>query len=234
VVRLAPGSVTFDAVLFDFRGTLFNVEDDPTWIRNAALSIGRALSDDEVADTVRRLDETLAARPDLSTALERCDTSLAVHRGALLAWFAATGLDDELAHAIWARDAEDPAANFPYPDTEPVLRALHEHGTRVAVVSDIHYDIRDHFVRHELDAFVDAYVLSYRYGCKKPDAEMFSRALEELDVAAERALMVGDRASHDGAAAEFGIASYIFPGPFQEGNRKPRGLDAVLRLVGIA
>jgi hypothetical protein len=30
----------FDAVLFDFRGTLFNVEDDPTWVRNAALSIG--------------------------------------------------------------------------------------------------------------------------------------------------------------------------------------------------
>ena len=141
MVRLAPDSVTFDAVLFDFRGTLFNVEDDPTWVRNAALSIGRTLTDDEVADTVRRLDETLAARPDLSAALERCDTSLDVHRGALLAWFAATGLDDELAHAIWARDSDDPAANFPYPDTEPVMRALHEHGTRVAVVSDIHYDI---------------------------------------------------------------------------------------------
>ena len=37
----------FDAVLFDFRGTLFNVEDDPTWVRNAALSIGRPLTDEE-------------------------------------------------------------------------------------------------------------------------------------------------------------------------------------------
>ena len=36
------------------------------------------------------------------------------------------------------------------------MRALHEHGTRVAVVSDIHYDIREHFVRHELDGYVDA------------------------------------------------------------------------------
>ena len=223
----------FDAVLFDFRGTLFNVEDDPTWVRNAALSIGRTLTDEEVTETVRRLDVTLAARPDLSTALERCDTSLDVHRAALLAWFAATGLDDELAQAIWARDSDDPAANFPYPDTEPVMRALHEHGTRVAVVSDIHYDIRDHFVRHELDRFVDAYVLSYQYGCQKPDAEIFTRALEALGVPAERALMVGDRASHDGAAAAFGIASYIFPGPFNGGSREPRGLDAVLRLVGV-
>ena len=226
--------MTFDAVLFDFRGTLFNVEDDPTWVRNAALSIGRAFSDDEVAETCRRLDETLTGRPDLKAGLDRCDTSLDVHRGALLAWFAATGLDDELAHAIWARDSDDPAANFPFPDTEPVMRALHEHGKRVAIVSDIHYDIRNHFVLHELDAFVDAYVLSYQHGCQKPDAEMFTRALDALGVSADRALMVGDRASHDGGAAEFGIASYIFPGPFREGNREPRGLDAVLRLVGIA
>ena len=118
--------MTFDAVLFDFRGTLFNVEDDPTWIRNAALSIGRALTDEAVAETCRRLNETLAARPDLKEGLDRCDTSLDVHRAALLAWFAATGLDDELAHAIWARDSDDPAANFPYPDTEPVMRTLHE------------------------------------------------------------------------------------------------------------
>ena len=224
----------FDAVLFDFRGTLFNVEDDPTWVRNAALSIGRTLTDDEVTETVRRLDETLAARPDLSAGLERCDTSLDVHRRALLAWFAATGLDDELAHAIWARDSDDPTANYPYPDTEPVMRALHEHGKRVAVVSDIHYDIRDHFVRHGLDQFVDAYVLSYEYGCQKPDAEVFTRALEALEVRAERALMVGDRASHDGAAAACGVACYIFPGPFNAGSREPRGLDAVLRIVGIA
>lgn len=228
------GDAPFDAVLFDFRGTLFNVEDDPTWVRNAALSIGRAFTDDEVTETVRRLNDTLAARPDLSAAMERCDTSLEVHRGALLAWFAATGLDDELAQAIWARDHKDPAANFPYPDTQPVMRALHEHGMRVAIVSDIHYDIRDHFIRHALDEYVDAYVLSYQYGCQKPDPEMFTRALEALNVPAERALMVGDRASHDGAAAAVGIASYIFPGPFQEGARGPRGLDAVLRLVGIA
>jgi hypothetical protein len=46
VVRLAPDGVTgrpFDAVLFDFRGTLFNIQDDPTWLKCAAARIGRDL-----------------------------------------------------------------------------------------------------------------------------------------------------------------------------------------------
>jgi len=45
--------------------------------------------------------------------------------------------------------------------------------------------------------------------------------------------MVGDRASHDGAAAALGIASYILAGPFRAGADGPRGLDAILRLAGI-
>lgn len=223
----------FDAVLFDFRGTLFNIQDDPTWLRCAAARIGRDLDEGEVARLCRHLDDTLAARPDLSAALEHCDTSIEVHRDALLAWFAAAELDDELAHAIWSHDHEDPAANYPFPDTEPVLRALHEHQILVAVVSDIHYDIRAHFVRHGLADYVDAYVLSFEHGIQKPDPEVYTRSLAELGVPADRALMVGDRASHDGAAAVVGIAAYIFGGPFPAGLTGPRGLDAVLRLCAL-
>jgi HAD superfamily hydrolase (TIGR01549 family) len=223
----------FDAVLFDFRGTLFNIVDDPTWVRCAAARIGRTLTGDEAADLCRHLDGVLAGRPDLAAALERCDTSLEVHRGALLAWFAAAELDDELAHAIWAYDADDPDANYPFPDTEPVMGALYEAGLSIAVVSDIHYDIRAHFMRHGFHDYVHAYVLSFEHGIQKPDAEIYTKALDAVGVAADRALMVGDRASHDGAAAEVGIACYIFPGPFPAGTTGPRGLDAVLRLVGI-
>ena len=41
-----------DAVLFDFRGTLFDDEDDTSWIRNSAASIGRSLGDDEIAEII--------------------------------------------------------------------------------------------------------------------------------------------------------------------------------------
>ena len=113
------------------------------------------------------------------------------------------------------------------------MAALQEHGIRMAVVSDIHYDIREHFRRHDLDRYVDVYVLSFEHGCQKPDAEMFSRALDALAVSADRALMVGDTPAHDGGAADVGIQTYILPGPFRSGRREPLGLDAVLRLVGL-
>jgi len=37
-----------DAVLFDWRGTLFTDETEEDWVRNAASSIGRRLEDDEI------------------------------------------------------------------------------------------------------------------------------------------------------------------------------------------
>ncbi len=224
-------SLAFDGVLFDFRGTLFGDEDDTAWVRHSAAAIGLTLDDDEIAGVLARLAST-EERQDLRAALARSDTSLEVHRAANLAWFAAAGLDDDLAVAIWARDGH-PDASFAFPDAAPVMRALQEHDIRMAVVSDIHYDIRDHFRRHDLDCYVDHYVLSFELGCQKPDAEMFTRALEALAVTSDRALMVGDTPANDGGAAHVGICTYILPGPFRAGRRGPRGLDAVLRLAGV-
>jgi putative hydrolase of the HAD superfamily len=224
--------VGIEAVLFDFRGTLFGDEQDATWIRNAAAGIGRALSDTEIEAFLAQ-GAVVAEDPEIKALLDRCDISLEVHREANLRWLRAVGVDDDLALAIWARDGH-PDATFAFPDAAPVMAALREHGIRIAVVSDIHYDIRDHFRRHDLDQYVDVYVLSFEHGCQKPDAEMFSRALDALAVSAERALMVGDTPGHDGGAANIGIQTYILPGPFRSGRREARGLDAVLRLVGIA
>jgi FMN phosphatase YigB (HAD superfamily) len=222
----------FDAVLFDFRGTLFNDEDDTSWIRNSGASIGRELGDDEIGAILGRLG-ALENEPEIAAALGRCDTALDVHRDANLGWFRSAGLDDELAIAIWARDGH-PDATYAFEDAGPVMQAVRESGSGIAVVSDIHYDIRDHFRRHDLDQFVDGYVLSFEHGIQKPDAEMFTLALDALSVRADRALMVGDTPSNDGAATKVGIPTFLLPGPFQAGRSGPRGLDAVLRLAGIA
>jgi putative hydrolase of the HAD superfamily len=235
VVRESSHTVSapfFDAVLFDYKGTIFNDESDTAWIRAAAASIGRSLSDDDIAAILERGAKVMESRPDIRAAIDRCDTSVEVHREANLMWLRACGIDDELAMAIWARDGH-PDASYPYPDAAPVLAALHRAGIRIAIVSDIHYDISDHFVRHDLDQYVDAYVLSFRYGFQKPDEEIYRTALEAIGVTRERALMVGDRASHDGIAAHYGIASYVLAGPMQTGETGSRGLDAVLRIVGV-
>ena len=43
-----------DAVLFDWRGTLFTDETEEDWVRNAASSIGRHLEDDEITAILER------------------------------------------------------------------------------------------------------------------------------------------------------------------------------------
>jgi FMN phosphatase YigB (HAD superfamily) len=221
-----------DAILFDFRGTLFNDESDTTWIRESAASIGRDLGDDEVGRILERLG-VVGRDPAIATALRRCDTSLEVHRDANLAWFRAADIDADLAVAIWARDGH-PDATYAFEDALPVMAAVRAAGRGIAVVSDIHYDIRGHFRRHDLDEFVDSYVLSCEHGIQKPDAEMFTLALDALAVSADHALMVGDTPANDGAATNVGIQTLLLPGPFEAGRSGPRGLDAVLRLAEIS
>jgi FMN phosphatase YigB (HAD superfamily) len=71
-------------------------------------------------------------------------------------------------------------------------------------------------------------VLSFEHGIQKPDPQMFTIALDALDIEAGDALMVGDRVSHDGGAASIGIPTLILPAQHA---MQPRGLDAVLRLL---
>ena len=99
-----------DAVLFDFRGTLFNDEDDA----DVDPELGgehrpRASGRRRDRRDPRAARRALKKQPEIAAALARCDTSLEVHRDANLAWFRAAGLDDELAVAIWARDGHPDA-----------------------------------------------------------------------------------------------------------------------------
>ena len=215
-----------EAVLFDWRGTVFYDEDDATWVRNSAASIGRELDGKTIDAIVARLKETESI-PHIKAALDACDHPLEAHRAAILDWYRAAEIDDELAYAIWSRDG-DADASIPFPDTHEVMDELRRRDIRIAVVSNIHYDIRPHFVRHDLDRFVNEYVLSFELGYQKPDARMYTTALSLLAVDPQRALMVGDRPELDAVAADAGIMTLVLPST-PVGAR--HGLDAVLRLV---
>lgn len=222
--------IAFDAVLFDWSGTLVHDPLPADRLRRALRTIARAHSAALVAEICTRLDHA-RLHADVEAALRDEDTSAERHLVANMLWFERAGVDDELAHALYAFD--DEIANRPlYFDAAETLTTLHRYGTSIAVVSDIHLDIRSMLDAQGVGDLVDAYVLSFEHGCQKPDPRMFLTALELLDVAADRALMVGDRASHDGGAADVGIATVILPPP------PPvvgvRGLDAATRLVGIA
>jgi len=213
------------AVLFDWRGTLFHDQSDADWVRASAAAIRRNLTEDELQRIAAALPWA-AAQPDVQALMLQADTSPEAHRAAGLLHLKRAGLDDELAVAIYERDGHL-EASFPYTDVPVVLRELKVLGARIAVVSDIHYDLRPHFRSHDLAGFIDAWSFSYEHGWVKPAPEAFLTAVRLLDVAPGEALMVGDRASRDGGAAAVGIPTLILPPAPDFG---PRGLQLVLRL----
>lgn len=162
------------------------------------------------------------------------DVSAEVHRRAYAAWFTTAGVDDELAAALYAAES-DVAANPFAGDVGPLLTALHRAGVRVGVLSDIHVDLRPVFAaRTGPDGsswadLVHTWTLSYEVGAAKPDPAIFERALQQLGLAAAEVLMVGDRGTHDGAAAAVGITTLVLP-PLRsiEEHRLQRVIDLVL------
>jgi HAD superfamily hydrolase (TIGR01509 family) len=208
------------AVLFDWRGTLAHSPPPRWWAERGLAAVGRPTRR-AVLDGVEGAVAEAGWLPDI-------DASAAVHRDATMRVFAAHGLDRELAEALYALDA-DPANHSLYPDAEPVLRTIRARGVAIAIVSDFHVDLRPVLAVHGIADLVDACVLSFEHGIQKPDARMFTLALNALGVLPEHAVMVGDRASHDGGAADVGIATLILPQPPAE--LEPRGLDIVLRLL---
>jgi HAD superfamily hydrolase (TIGR01549 family) len=227
VVCEGVGVSSFEAVLFDWSGTL--VHDPPPLDRltSALRSIDRQLRAEHIATTLAAITAA-AALPDVAEARRDEDTSNTRHRAANMLWFQRAGLDAELAEALYAFDA-DPANRPLYPDAAASLAAIHALGVKIAVVSDIHLDLRTLLAGQGVGEYVDAYVLSFEHGCQKPDPRMFLTALDLLDVAAATTLMVGDRCSHDGGAVDVGIATFILPPPPPVNG--PRGLDAVTRLL---
>ncbi len=87
-----------------------------------------------------------------------------------------------------------------YDDVIPVLAELRAMGLKLGLVSNTSRDLGA-FVRHfGLD--VDAWVSSGSHGKVKPSPLIFAAALELLEVAAARAVMVGDSVEDDVEGAE--------------------------------
>jgi HAD superfamily hydrolase (TIGR01509 family) len=113
-----------------------------------------------------------------------------------------------------------------YADTVPTMRALHEAGVPVAVVSNIGFDIRSLCDELGFAPYVSAWALSFEVGRCKPDPAIFHHACRSVGVDPEYALMVGDTPA-DAAAVDAGCRALVLPsGPPGAVN----GLSAALSL----
>lgn len=225
-----------DAVLFDFHGTLAQVEDPVTWVLAAARACGVQLDQGRATVLADRLVMVGRAGgpvphrvpPHLAEHWADRDLYEHSHRAAYTGLAATVQVDvPGLADALYARLLV-PDGWLPYADSEPTLRTLHNAGIRVAVVSNIGFDIRPLFAAWGLDTLVDAFVLSYEVGRCKPDPAIFLRACGLLGVDPERTLMVGDSPA-DAGAVQAGCAALVLPAAAPG---RVNGLRASLALAG--
>ena len=225
-----------DAVLFDFHGTLAQVEEPVAWVLAAAAACGRELDRGRATVLADRL--VMAGRaggpkpdrvpPHLAEYWADRDLYAHSHRAAYTGLAETVSTDVEgLADALYER-LLGPDGWLPYADTEATLRALHRAGIKIAVVSNIGFDIRPHFAAWGLDTLVDSFALSYEVGRVKPDPAIFLRACGMLGADPERTLMVGDTAA-DAGAVQAGCSALVLPAA--EAGRH-NGLGAILALAG--
>jgi HAD superfamily hydrolase (TIGR01549 family) len=114
-------------------------------------------------------------------------------------------LGPELAEEIVAIDHRAFTESVRVPDsTIRVLETLQARGWLMGLVSNMH--LRADLMHADLaalglDRFLSATVFSSELGWRKPDARIFTAALQHLGVGAEEAVFVGDRLRDDIAGA---------------------------------
>ncbi|WP_188984184.1 HAD family hydrolase [Saccharopolyspora thermophila] len=217
--------MTLRAVLFDFSGTLFRLEEDESWYADLTDADGTPFDLEAQAEIMRRMTaptgQVVQLEPEFQDAWENRDLDPALHRKVYVEVLRRSGVRDVQAEGLYRR-LIDPDYWTAYPDTAEVLRRLHTAGVKVGVISNIAFDIRPAFERIGVTRYVDEFLLSYLENVIKPDPKIFLRACERLGVAPEEALMVGDSEEADGGAAAVGCqVAIVDPVPTAQ---RPDGL----------
>lgn len=222
------------AVLFDYSGTLFRLEEDDSWFAGMEVD-ERAVDGHLQAELMRRLTAPTGPSVEMDEQSYRTwvnrDLAPHLHREAYLHVLRESGLAEHHAETLYDRVIATTSWS-PYPDTAHVLAALHRQGVRTAVVSNIAFDVRPAFVAIGAEGDVDEFVLSFEVGAVKPSREIFLTALSRLGVDAEHTLMIGDSEEADGAATAVGCRfALVDPLPTVQ---RPAGLIAALGAFGVA
>ena len=91
------------------------------------------------------------------------------------------------------------------PGAGEVLRQLHEEGFTIAMVVDGEVEsFRNVYAQHDLDRYVDAWVISEAVGRQKPEPVMFETAYQKLGLTEadkRRIVMIGNNLKKDIAGA---------------------------------
>lgn len=173
------------AVFLDALGTL--VELEPPWISLRDM-VPAEIGDEQLVDALRAemayyKEHAHEGRDEESLAelRERCAAIVSRKLGMDV------GVDELVAAIRFSA----------YPDATPALNRLRERGVRLVALSNWDCSLPRVLERCGLGEMLDATVTSAETGSRKPDPEIFRRALELAGCEPEEALHVGDTAEED-------------------------------------
>jgi putative hydrolase of the HAD superfamily len=91
----------------------------------------------------------------------------------------------------------------PYPEAIPVLTVVRQMGYAIGLISNCPAIVADFWPASPLAPLIDVAIFSARVGLLKPNPQIYRLAYEQLGIAVERCLYVGDGGSRElsGAAA---------------------------------
>ncbi len=121
-----------------------------------------------------------------------------------------------------------------YDDALPFLRAVRDRGLKIAIVSNCSEHTRELLESNGVAELADTLVLSCEVGAEKPAAAIFTRALEQLGVAASRAVFVDDQPSYCAGATAVGITAMQIVRGEPDGQEPAPGTTMVRSLTEVA
>ena len=119
-----------------------------------------------------------------------------------------------------------------YDDVRPTIRALHDAGVRIGLISNTHRCLsafQDHF---ELESFISGAVSSSDHGYMKPHPSIFQAALALVGAEPSESVMVGDSVTHDiDGARRVGMGGILLARSSPSSSTVPGGVP-VIRSLG--
>ncbi len=184
-------------MLFDLGGVLVHL--DYAAIAAEAAALGMALDAGILPRAEGRARRAIDARAGILGGVPGTDaTRVPSYFEDLLEGAGVSGAArDELVARLEAHHRERNLWRVPFSCARATLERLRGAGLRLGVVSNADGRAAAILRATGLAAWLDVIVDSHFEGVEKPDAEIFRRALERLDVAADAALFVGDIVSID-------------------------------------